>query len=261
MHEASQWKVNSFLTLTYRDRSECSPEQKREHLHLPADGSLVKSHHQKFIKRLREHLHEPGLKYYHCGEYGDDNNRPHYHTCLFNLCFNDEKLYSKNDGYTLWTSQTLEKLWSYGFATIGNLTFESASYVAGYILKKITGARADDHYLRYNEQGKEYWLQPEYTTMSTGYKRGNGIGASWLKQFHQDVFPSNELPIPGVGIKRGIPRYYETLMEDINPNALEEAKALREQFAKSHPEAYTDKRLEDKYKIYKANIAHKRRQL
>ncbi len=261
MHEASQYRDNSFLTLTYRDKSECTQKQRQKRLHLPETTSLVKSHHQKFIKRLRQAFPDRKLKYYHCGEYGDENNRPHYHSAIFNLRFNDEQLYSQNHGYPLLTSETLDQLWGYGFATIGDLSFESASYVAGYILKKITGKRADDHYLRYDEYGQAYWLVPEYATMSTGHKAGEGIGATWFKTYHEDVFPSDDLPIPGVGIVRGIPRYYETLMEDINPTALEDAKTIRAKFAQSHPELYTPEHRNSQYLIYQANMKRKERNL
>ncbi len=259
MHEASQYKTNSFLTLTYRDKNECTENQRKNDWHIPDENTLVKSHHQKFIKRLRNAFPSTRLKYYHCGEYGDDNDRPHYHTALFNLGFDDEKLYSKNDGYPLFTSQTLEELWRYGFATVGNLDHEAASYIAGYILKKITGPRAHDHYLRMDEYGRDYWLQPEYATMSTGQKKGDGIGATWFKKYHTDCFPSDSIVIPSVGVVRGVPRYYETLMEDINPTALENAKAIRKQFAKSHPENYTQQALESQQKIYRANQQRHRR--
>ncbi len=259
MHEASRYKTNSFLTLTYRDKNQCSPAQISKRQHLPDDLSLCKSHHQKFIKRLRQAFPDRQLKYYHCGEYGDDNQRPHYHSAIFNLSFNDEKLYRKNDGYPLLTSQTLEKLWGYGFATISDLHFQAASYIAGYVLKKITGEKAHDHYLRYDDNGQAYWLVPEYATMSTGAKKGDGIGATWFRTHHQDVFPSDDLPVPGLGIVRGVPRYYETLMEDINPRALEDAKRIRAKFAQSHPELYTPEHLKSQYLIYKANMARHRR--
>ncbi len=253
IHEATEYPTNSFLTLTYRDKSQCTVEQLEKGYYVPSSGSLVKSHHQKFMKRLRKHFGDRRVRYYHCGEYGDDNNRPHYHSCLFNLSFDDEKLYSENHGNPLFTSETLEQLWGYGFAIVGNLTFESASYVAGYVLAKITGTQADDHYVRYDENGNAYWLQPEYATMSTGTKKGEGLGANWLKTYHEDVFPHNDLPVPGVGVVRGIPRYYESLMEDINPTDLEDAKRIRSQFAKSHPELFTPTHLHSQYLIYKAN--------
>lgn len=242
MHEASLYDTNSFLTLTYSDE------------HLPKDGSLVKKHHQDFMKRVRKQFPNRRIRYYQCGEYGDENNRPHYHSCLFNLSFNDEQLYSEYHGNTLYTSQTLEDLWGHGFCTIGNLTFESASYVAGYILKKITGARADDHYLRHDEYGVAYWVQPEYSTMSTGNKKGDGLGADWLRTYHEDCYPSDDLPVPGVGVTRGVPRYYDALMEDISPGALADTIRIRRTFAAAHPELFTKEHLNSQYLIYKAKM-------
>ena len=259
VHESTQWPTNSFITLTYRDQVHCTEEELAERKHLPIDGSLKKSHHQKFVKKLRKRFPRQTIRYYHCGEYGDENDRPHYHTAFFNLSFDDEVLYSNNHGYPLFTSKTLEELWGYGFCTIGDLTPQSAEYVAGYCLKKVTGEKAHDHYLRYDENGQAYWLQPEYSTMSTGHKKGDSIGATWFRKYHEDVFPSDDLPVPGLGVVRGIPRYYEELASTLAPDSLEEAQAIRKAFAKAHPENYTPERRESQRKIYIANM--KRREL
>ncbi len=243
MHEASQYESNSFLTLTYNDEQ------------LPKDGSLDKSHHRNFIKRLRQHYPKTTMKYYMCGEYGDITNRPHYHSALMGLEFPDEILWSHNDGNPLYTSETLEKIWGHGHAKIGQLQMQSAEYVAGYILKKITGQNADDHYRRYDNYGNPYWLQEEYNAMS------KGIGEKWFKKYWRDVYPSDEMPVPGVGVVSGPPRYYEKLMEGIDNQVMQEVKNKRAKFAKSHPELYTRDHLDAQYKIYKANQARKERTL
>ncbi len=243
MHEASGYKNNSFLTLTYNDE------------HLPNDGSLIKSHHQKFMKRLRQRYPKTTMKYYMCGEYGEGNNRPHYHSCLFNMAFPDEILWSNNHGLPLYTSEILEDTWKYGFAKIGNLDYQAAEYVAGYVLKKITGTQADDHYRRYDDRGNAYWLQEEYNAMS------KGIGENWIKKYWRDVYPSDEMPIPGVGIVRSPPRYYEKIMEGIDEQVMHEVKTNRAKFAKSHPELYTRDHQNAQYQIYKANQARKERTL
>lgn len=261
IHESKDYDDNQFLTLTYRDKSQCNAEQLENGWYLPESGSLVKKHHQDFMKRLRRRFPGRRFRYYHAGEYGDENDRPHYHTCLFNLRFEDQQLYSQNQGYPLFFSQTLEDLWRYGFCTAAELSYQTASYVARYVLKKVTGPRAHDHYLRYDDYGVAYWLLPEYATMSTGRKKGDGIGANWFKQYHEDVFPADDLPVPGVGIKRGIPRYYETLMEEIDAPLLEEVKQVRDAFAKAHPERYTAQHFISQRKIYEANMARKRREL
>ncbi len=243
MHEASLYKSNSFLTLTYNDEN------------VPNDGSLVKSHHQNFMKRLRQRYPKTKIKYYMCGEYGDYTARPHYHTALFNLSFPDEILYSHNHGLPLYTSEILEKTWRQGFATIGTLDYEAAEYIAGYVVKKITGPQADDHYRRYDQYGNPYWLQEEYNAMS------KGIGEAWFTKYWRDVYPSDDMPVPGVGIVRSPPRYYEKLMEGIDKQVIQQVKTTRAKFTKQHPELYTRDHLNAQYKIYKANQARKERPL
>ena len=136
MHEASMHESNYFITLTY------SPE------FLPANLSLDKRVFTLFMKKLRKKFGE-GIRFYMCGEYGDKQGRPHYHAILFNIKFDDLKFYKKNkDGSILYNSETLSNLWGYGYAVVGNVTFESCAYVARYIVKKQKGANADKHYQR-----------------------------------------------------------------------------------------------------------------
>ena len=154
VHEASLYDDNCFITLTYRDAD------------LPADMSLNLKHFQKFMKRLRKRFGS-GIRFYHCGEYGTLLGRPHYHACIFNFDFPDKKLFTIRDGINLYTSQALDELWPYGFSTIGSVTFESAAYTARYIMKKINGDAAKDHYEYVNPSTGEISLRkPEYTTMS-----------------------------------------------------------------------------------------------
>ena len=105
-HEASLWgKKNSFVTLTYDDEN------------LPRKGNsttLIKKDFQDFMKRLREPNQEldwtppTPIRYYHCGEYGDQFGRPHYHAILFNTSFPDLKqIQGKKD---LKTSKILESI-------------------------------------------------------------------------------------------------------------------------------------------------------
>ncbi len=256
-HEAQQWPSNLFLTLTYRDKTECTEKQLAEGMHLPDFPSLNKKHLQNFIKRLRHHFKHTRIRYYACGEYGDQNYRPHYHLIAFNLAFNDEQLHGQNQGYPLFISKTLENLWGYGFATFGEATYESAAYTARYVLKKITGPRADDHYLRYDEYGVCYWLQPEFTTMS----RRPGIGKNWIDEYQDDVYPSDEIPIPGIGTVKGVPRFYDEALKTADPDLYESVKAARSAHAAANPLEYTPQRLETKFKCQKALKQHLRRDL
>ncbi len=237
---------NSWVTLTYRDPDECTDKQYKNGYFIPADFSLHPSHVSKFIRALRKQ-NKQKIRYFYCGEYGDENQRPHYHVCLFNHSFDDQQLYKDDEGLYTYTSPSLEKLWAYGFSTVAELNYHTASYTAGYCFKKITGKRADEHYLRCDEHGEAYWLRPEYIRMSTGRKKPCGLGAKYYEKFKDDIFPADETPVPGKGIVRQVPRYYQNILKSEDPDTLELVKSLRQQFIKSHGDDFTPERLRDKY--------------
>ncbi|AXH74125.1 MAG: replication initiator protein [Microviridae sp.] len=133
VHEASLHKKNCFITLTYNDE------------HLPENSSLDYRVFQLFMKRLRKKYGD-NIRFYMCGEYGENFGRPHFHACLFNHDFSDKKLWKTVNKMPLFRSAELEELWPFGFSSIGSVTFESAAYVARYIMKKITGEAAEKHY-------------------------------------------------------------------------------------------------------------------
>lgn len=213
-HEASLYDDNCFITLTY------SPEC------VPLDGSLNVKHFQDFMKRLRFRFGS-GIRFFHCGEYGEKFNRPHYHACIFNFDFPDKEIWTERDGIKTYTSEILNDLWeNKGFCLIGDLTFESAAYVARYVTKKITGDRAPDHY------GDR---RPEYTTMS----RRPGIGKQWLERFTEDVFPCDNVVIRGKVMKP--PKYYDRVFEVDNPEIFSKLKRIRKEkgveMAEKEPES------------------------
>lgn len=205
VHEASQHERNCFITLTYNDT------------HLPANASLRVEDFQNFMKRLRFH-YGSGIRFFHAGEYGENFSRPHYHACLFNHDFEDKILWRNERDVKLYTSEKLSELWEHkGFCTVGDVTFDSAAYVARYIVKKITGDRAADHY------GDR---KPEYTTMS----RRPGIGKAWFQRFTTDVFPCDNVVLRGQMMKP--PKYYDRLFELTNPESFAMVKASRKQQGK-----------------------------
>lgn len=244
---------NAFVTLTYRDKAECTTEQLRNGYHIPDDGSLNKKHFQDFIKRVRKHFPQK-IRYFHCGEYGELTERPHYHACLFNCDFDDVLVYRQDEGITTYESETLARLWPYGFATVGELNYDTAAYTARYVLKKVTGHNAPDHYMRADEYGVCYWLQPEYVTMSLK----PGIGKGFYDRYKHEIFPSDESPVPGKGVVQKVPRYYQTILEREDPATLEMVKELRKKFIESHAHDFTPDRLMSKYKVAKATLNHRR---
>lgn len=220
MHESTLYSRNCFVTLTYNPKS------------LPKDGSLQLRHFQLFLKRLRK-KYGSGIRFFHCGEYGEQNFRPHYHACIFNFDFPDKVLWKTNNGINLYISQSLDNLWSdpdtgesYGFCTVGDVTFESAAYVARYITKKITGEKAPEHY-----QGKK----PEYVTMS----RRPGIGKGWYEKYKSDCYPSDFLIHRDRKMKP--PKYYDRLFEVDSPDEFAIVLKKREESAKANRDNSPDR--------------------
>ena len=254
-HESSLYEAsggNCFVTLTYRDKHECDDEQLRNRFYIPDDWSLNKKHWQDFMKRLRKAFAPQKIRFYMCGEYGNrckhridldrvvcplcTVGRPHYHACLFNCSFPDLVAYNSGvDGSPRYTSPFLEGIWKYGFVDVAPLDFDSAAYVARYCLKKVTGAKADDHYMLYDLDGVITFVTPEFALMS----RRPGIGRDWYDRYKSDLFPSDEVPVAGHGVLRGMPRYYDKLFELDDPLSLEEIKKVRQEFRKAHAEDYT----------------------
>lgn len=156
--EAKNWPKNCFLTLTYNNET------------IAKNRSLVKSDLQKFWKRLRKEQTEP-IRYLACGEYGPRTLRPHYHAAVFNYRPNDLKIYKKNiTGDMLYTSERLNKIWGLGYVIIGDLTYQSAAYVARYVVKKAFGIN--------KEWNLKHGRTPEFTLSS----RKGGLGINALKK-------------------------------------------------------------------------------
>ena len=84
---------------------------------LPEFNSLNYRHFQLFMKRLRKEFAPNNIRFYMCGEYGEDFSRPHFHALLFNCFFSDRKrIPGGASGSPLYRSDTLERLWPYGFS-------------------------------------------------------------------------------------------------------------------------------------------------
>ncbi len=266
-HESSLYSNqhgNSWVTLTYRDPSACTEKQYKDGYFIPSDYSLRPSDVSKFFRSLRKANRDHKIRYFYCGEYGDPEKgaRPHYHLCVFNHTFDDQKMFNDDEGVYTYTSPTLEKHWPHGFSTVSELNFRTASYTAGYVFKKITGKKAKEHYLRCDEHGEAYWLLPEYIRMSTGNrKKPCGLGAKFYEKFKGDIFPADESPVPGHGIVQLVPRYYKNILQSTDPSCAELVKSLRQQFQLDHQQDFTPERLRDKYICAQARQDNTKRNL
>lgn len=254
VHESQQYYNNCFITLTYNED------------HLPENNSLVKKHFQDFMKRLRkkfsgideiktiDRFGKPSLarpiRFYHCGEYGSKENRPHYHACLFNFDFPDKEFWTIKQGNRLYTSKILDEMWGKGYCIIGDVTIQSAAYVARYIMKKINGELAAERYVSQLDPktGDCVYIQPEYVTMS----RRPGIGYNWYKKYKKQIFQNDFLTSNGKKFR--IPRYYDKIYDIEEHEKFERLKYKRKKGAKEHEADNTVKRLKVKEKVQQRQI-------
>lgn len=238
--ESKMHDENCFLTLTYR------PESLKE----PQDYSLKKEHLQRFFKELRRNQ-DKKIRYFACGEYGEKLNRPHFHVCLFGYDPPDKVFYKQtSQGHNLYISEFLEKIWSFGFVVVGELTFESVAYTARYITKKITGDKAESHYQAiYEETGELIELEPEFCLMS----RRPGIGKEFYTKYKGDCYPKDSITVRGVKMKP--PSYFDKLYEEEEPDHHRELSIKRKKAFYSRLEEQHSKRLMDKEIVKKAQIS------
>lgn len=247
MHEAQMHEENCFLTLTYSDE------------HLPSDWSLDHRDFQMFMKRLRKHLGKKAVKFYMCGEYGEKFDRPHFHCVLFGHDFDDKRPWRQSaSGHKTYRSDVLEKLWPFGHVEIGDVTFESAAYVARYVMKKINGRLAEEsgHYQFCDlETGELFSKKPEYNQMS------KGLAKSWYEKYKDDVRNYDHVVVRGHECK--VPRYYDKLLQAEDPEEFELVKARRYERARDRndPEEDTPERDAVRAKVLDAKLRMLKREL
>lgn len=236
--EAKQWKHNHFVTLTYDENhvpsmldtnSEGNLIHKKlldkEYKVFPDTGELVelqtlhKPDLQKFMKDLRAHYRydykHTGIRFYRCGEYGEETQRPHYHLILFNLPVFDLRPYFINKQHEqIYISDYLQKIWGKGIVTVGEVTYQSRAYVARYIMKKQTG------------KNKSYIREPEFTEMSTR----PGIGKDYFDKHAAEIYKNDEIVFRArldAAVRKKPPRYFDKLYDQIEPDKLSDIKKER----------------------------------
>lgn len=176
-----------FTTLTYNDKS-LPPTLERKALQL-------------WLKRLRKALGpKKPIRFFASGEYGETNNRPHYHAILY--------------GIPLCHSGTIEDAWQKrGFTKTVNLTPAAIAYVAGYNSKKLGWKKYIQEERVDPDTGECYHWQPPFQEMS----RRPGIGGharQWPDSWRDSAI-LNGYPIP-------VPRYlHESWKEQATATELE----------------------------------------
>ena len=171
--ESKQSKSAIFLTLTYENTP----------LSFNGNSTLSKTDYQKFTKRLRSKIktNKP-LKYYACGEYGTQSQRPHYHSIIFNLPFE----WTKNATY-------LQETWGLGHIDVSPCNTATISYVTKYLLKG-----------NFEPQNELDDRTPEFSLMSK--KLGLSHLTPQMQKYYQQNL--NNFVTLENGTKTALPRYF-----------------------------------------------------
>ena len=242
MHEASLYKNNCFITLTYDKKN------------LPQNNSLDKKAFPKFIRSLRKRNKRDKknqIRYYACGEYGDDFGRPHYHAILFNY-YPDDTVHLKKQ---LYTSKSLSDAWgNKGHVSVGNVTFQSAAYVSNYVQKKINGKQKLDHYTN-TDTGE--WREPEFSLMS----RKDGIGKLWFDKYYKDIYQTGKDGLHMNGKFMKPPKYYDTKYKEDFPEFMEILKNNRIEKFEEIAHLFTPEALVAAERTHKARMSLYKRKL
>ena len=201
-------KTSLFLTLTYSD-------EKLIHDIRSHKPTLSVSQHQNFMKSLRKAQKEftdDKIRFYMCGEYGEQFGRPHYHYILFNI----HPICAHEDFIT-------QKLWRKGFAYGGSVSSDSIAYVTGYVNKKIEAPNP-------TFDGR----RREFSAMS------KGIGKNFLTERTRKFYHSKELPylILEGGTKQQMPRYYKRKIYGDKTIELARTNAKAQDYAVDHEVSY-----------------------
>ena len=211
LEKARQWAVRMsleeqlhdesiFLTLTYDNK------------HYPPNGGLVKSDVQNFVRRLKEKVAPKKIKYYFVGEYGDQTNRPHYHAIIYGYepAANTIEQISNENGMPLYSSTELTKLWSkrkgtdpIGYAVYGHVNWDTCSYVARYVTKKINDSPEANTNVD-NEARFKYRGNIQEFALSS---RNPAIGKEWLDKYYDETVRDDYIVLNGK--KMLPPKYFD----------------------------------------------------
>lgn len=195
-HEWQTQKTGCFLTLTY------------DALTVPmfSDGLLTlwKPDVQLFMKRLRHLVGKTKIKYFLCGEYGTETDRPHYHAIIFG--WRPDYGDCKQIGDIL-THDDIADCWRLGNVQVSGITDNHLYYVSGYILKSTL---YKDNLL---------------SRKAPFILNSQGLGLDYATAHADRVF---DMSITAEGKVAPLPRYYIKKLGDVNKTKLVTNNTQRE---------------------------------
>lgn len=272
--EHSNW----FLTLTYDD-------WKCIELTGIAPYSLEKSHIRTFNELMRKFMSYHGLqwRFYGCGEYGGQFGRPHFHLSVFNvpdeimlgvdkdlealelrrkglnygrLCKLPAPLRDA-DGREYWHSPIVADRWPYGSHKIYRATKETFEYVAGYVVKKLTG-----------RDGKAWRLQ-EHKCSEFQFQSRPSIGRPWFDRYFQSIAQPDRCKLVNdcvavANVEWRCPRIFSRWIDAMDcfdgPKVREYLSELRQIGREPVPD-YADLKRKEDFAKYRASQFNKERKI
>lgn len=197
-----------FITLTYEDELLPIHTYKEEESGREYSGASVEIKDlQNWIKRLRINHPDKNIRYLASREYGSTTLRPHYHIIIFGLPLDRElfvRVGNNANGDALWTTPELDniqskdcwsvkrplgdraaKLYRAGNVIIGEVTFQSISYVARYTLKKAN-----------KDINSEWWYKSQGLDIE-GICQSQDLG-KWYYDLHKhEIYKNDFVPVLG----------------------------------------------------------------
>ncbi len=182
-HELETQGKGIFLTLTYNDEN------------LPQ--SINKEVLTLFFKRLRQQMFRENneyikIGYYAVGDYGEKNDRPHYHTIILGMDKRNTafKYTDFRKGHAKCES------WTLGYVHVGTVTEASIHYVTGYVTRAVKFINSHNQIHGKKEQ--------PFHLMS------KGLGKEWCLQNKEKL--TRDLSIVRQDVQVPLSRYYKTII-------------------------------------------------
>lgn len=238
--ELREHECAAVVTLTYDDA------------YLPP--TLRKADLSGYLKRLRASVHPRRVRFFACGEYGEQFGRPHYHAILFGL-------------HPVRDRTVMESAWQVRglvYVDPDPVGMDAIAYVAGYCAKKLDDPmdrRPWVEFGRYEQLNREtgevtagvhhnVFYQPPFLLMSRGGRQGVGIGGKSAKRYAREFRDTFHLDGDVVPAGRYLHGFFKAQATEAE---LEQLRAERDAF-NARPRERT---LREEYRA-KATIAEAR---
>lgn len=158
---------NCFLTLTY--------DEKQESYHNNFEYADI----QKFKKKLRRHCeyhYNQKIQVFNVHEYGK-HGKKHWHLVVFGWRPKDLETFPNRSSMPIYCSRVLQKIWTRGFSSVGDVTEASALYQAQYTQKDVKNGNllsSKQAHSKHSGIGRDYFLQHYDQILRNGFVPHDG---------------------------------------------------------------------------------------